>query len=164
MKDLLKKLLLLLVVCALSGALWFLRSGSDPVDPVDPVDPNPGTEQLTVLEDEWYSTKEEVSLYLQTYNHLPDNYLTKDEAEELGWVASKGNLWEVAEGMSIGGDVYGNREGLLPKKKGRKYYECDIDYEGGQRNAKRIVFSSDGLIFYTDDHYASFETLVGEDE
>ena len=64
--------------------------------------------------------------------------------------------------MSIGGDKFGNREGILPKEDGRVYYECDIDYEGGYRNEKRIVFSNDGLIFYTEDHYQSFEELSNE--
>ena len=74
----------------------------------------------------------------------------------------EGNLWDVADGMSIGGDKFGNREGLLPKESGRQYYECDIDYEGGYRNGKRIVYSNDGLIYYTEDHYESFEEIVGE--
>lgn len=111
-----------------------------------------------------YATKEEVAEYLHVFGELPPNYLTKREAEALGWDNSKGNLWEVAEGMSIGGDRFGNREGLLPVKKGRQYYEADIDYAGGYRNGKRIVYSNDGLIFYTDDHYASFEQLDGEEE
>ena len=86
-------------------------------------------------------------------------YLTKKEAEELGWDSYRGNLWDVAPGKSIGGSYFGNYEGLLPSKKGRKYYECDIDYNGGRRGAKRIIYSNDGLIFYTDDHYKSFEQL-----
>lgn len=112
-----------------------------------------------VMEDGTYSSKEEVALYLHLYGHLPDNYLTKKEAQALGWEPSKKNLWEVAPGMSIGGDRFGNYEGLLPEAKGRQYYECDIDYDGGGRNAKRIIFSNDGLIFYTGDHYGSFELL-----
>ena len=71
-------------------------------------------------------------------------------------------MWKVADGMSIGGDRFGNREGLLPEEDDRIYYECDIDYEGGYRNGKRIVFSNDGLIFYTEDHYESFEEIVYE--
>lgn len=114
-------------------------------------------------QDGWYSSKEDVALYLEIYNELPDNYITKEEAYDLGWDSKAGNLWDVAEGMSIGGDKFGNREGLLPEEEGRIYYECDIDYEGGYRNGKRIVFSNDGLIFYTDDHYESFEELTDED-
>ena len=114
---------------------------------------------LTVSEDGEYTSKEEVALYIHLYNHLPSNYITKSEAQDLGWDSSKGNLNKVAPGKSIGGDKFGNREGLLPKKEGRVYYECDIDYKKGSRNAKRIVFSNDGLIYYTEDHYESYELL-----
>ena len=114
---------------------------------------------LTVSEDGEYTSKEEVALYIHLYNHLPGNYITKKEAQDLGWDSSKGNLNTVAPGKSIGGDKFGNREGLLPKKDGRVYYECDIDYKKGSRNAKRIVFSNDGLIYYTEDHYESYELL-----
>lgn len=113
---------------------------------------------LGITEDGQYSSKDEVALYIHTYGHLPSNYITKNEAKDLGW-GDKGTLNKVAPGMSIGGDNFGNREGLLPKEKGRKYYECDIDYKKGGRNAKRIIYSNDGLIFYTDDHYESFEQL-----
>ena len=115
-----------------------------------------------VTQGQSYSTKDEVAAYIHQFNELPPNYLTKDEAEALGWDNAEGNLWEVTDGMSIGGDFFGNREGLLPKKSGRTYYEADIDYDGGFRGAERIVFSNDGLIFYTDDHYESFEQLYGE--
>lgn len=111
---------------------------------------------LTVAEDGSYSSKEEVALYIHLYGKLPSNYITKKQAEKLGWVASKGNLWDVAPGKSIGGSYFGNYEGLLPDG---DYRECDIDYQGGRRNAKRIVFSTDGRIYYTEDHYESFEQL-----
>ena len=114
---------------------------------------------LSVTEDGTYTSKEEVALYIHTYGKLPSNYVTKKEAQAAGWDNKKGNLQKVIPGASIGGDRYGNYEGLLPDKKGRKYFECDIDYEGGYRDAKRIVYSNDGLIFYTEDHYKSFETL-----
>lgn len=115
--------------------------------------------ELPVVYGEPYTSPEEVAAYLFYFSELPPNFITKDEAYDLGWEPQYGNLWEVAPGCSIGGDRFGNREGLLPDKQGRQYYECDIDYEGGRRNAKRIVFSNDGLIYYTDDHYASFERL-----
>lgn len=133
-----------------------------PSDPVVPETPEPVEETLD--EDGYYTSKEDVALYLHTYGHLPDNYLTKSEAKDRGWVASEGNLWEVTDHMSIGGDNFGNREGKLPKKKGRKYYECDIDYDGGNRNAKRIIYSNDGLIYYTGDHYNTFELLYGGED
>ncbi len=106
-----------------------------------------------------YTSRDDVAAYIHTYGRLPDNFITKKEAEQLGWNSKEGNLWEVAPGMSIGGSHFGNYEKLLPEKKGRKYYECDIDFDGGYRGAKRIIYSNDGLIFYTDDHYESFEQL-----
>ena len=114
---------------------------------------------LSVEEDGTYNSRDEVALYIHTYGKLPQNYITKREAEALGWSSTLGNLWEVAPGMSIGGSRFGNYEGLLPHKYGRHYYECDIDYNGGRRNAKRIVYSDDGLVFYTEDHYQTFEKL-----
>lgn len=116
--------------------------------------PDDGT---TVREDGEYSSKSEVGLYLYLYGHLPANYITKDDAYDLGWDNKEGNLWEVAPGKSIGGDKFGNYEGLFPK--GKQYYECDIDYEGGYRGSKRIVYSKDGYIYYTEDHYETFEQL-----
>ena len=125
--------------------------------------PETVTEAAAISEFGTYSSRDEVAEYLHRYGHLPSNYLTKKEAQDLGWVANKGNLWEVAPGMSIGGDRFGNREGLLPKSSGRTYYECDIDFDGSYRNAKRIIYSNDGLIYYTEDHYESFQLLYGED-
>lgn len=112
-----------------------------------------------IEEDGAYISKDEVALYLHIYGCLPGNYITKKEAQALGWDSKKGNLDEVAPGMSIGGSHFGNYEGMLPEKKGRKYYECDLEYEGGYRGAKRLIYSNDGLIFYTEDHYKTFEQL-----
>lgn len=109
-----------------------------------------------------YNTKDEVALYIHTYGCLPDNYITKAEAKKLGWTG--GSVEKYAKGKAIGGDNFGNYEGLLPKKKGRKYTECDIDTIGkNSRGAKRIIFSNDGLIYYTDNHYESFTLLYGEE-
>ncbi len=115
--------------------------------------------ETEIQKDGSYTSKDEVAAYIHLYGELPGNYITKNEARDLGWVSSKGNLDKVAPGKSIGGDKFGNYEKLLPTKKGRQYYECDIDYEGGTRNAKRIIYSNDGLIFYTEDHYNTFEQL-----
>lgn len=110
-------------------------------------------------EDGSYTSPEDVAEYLVLYEHLPDNFITKNQARDLGWDSSKGNLWDVAPGMSIGGDRFGNYEGLLPDADGRRWTECDVNYEGGYRGAERIIFSNDGLIYYTDDHYKSFTQL-----
>ncbi|WP_238327848.1 ribonuclease domain-containing protein [Paenibacillus gorillae] len=101
-----------------------------------------------------------VSDYVRQHHKLPDNYVTKKEAEQLGWVASKGNLNQVAPGKSIGGDRFGNREGLLPKEKNRIWYEADINYKKGSRGADRILYSNDGLIYMTTDHYKSFTDIT----
>lgn len=116
-------------------------------------------EKLSVEKDGSYTTPEDVAEYIHTFGTLPKNFITKDEAKELGWDNKKGNLWDVAEGKSIGGDYFGNYEGLLPKAKGRKYTECDVNYEGGYRGSERIIFSNDGLIYYTNDHYQTFIQL-----
>ncbi|MBE6626668.1 MAG: ribonuclease [Ruminococcaceae bacterium] len=109
-----------------------------------------------------YDDKERVALYIHLYGKLPSNYITKEKAEELGW--SGGSVERYAKGKCIGGSRFGNYEGLLPKKSGRTYYECDIDTLGeSSRGAKRIVYSNDGLIYYTDDHYETFELLYGEE-
>lgn len=103
-----------------------------------------------------------VSDYIRQHHTLPDNFITKKEAEGLGWIASKGNLNKVAPGKSIGGDRFGNREGLLPKAKNRVWYEADINYKKGPRGADRILFSSDGLMYMTTDHYKSFTDITKE--
>ena len=123
---------------------------------------SPDTEASTLPEDGSYTSKDDVALYIHTYGHLPSNFITKSEARKLGWEG--GSLEAYAKGCSIGGDRFGNREGLLPTKEGRFYTECDIDTVGeSSRGAKRIVFSNDGLIYYTDDHYESFTLLYGEE-
>ena len=118
--------------------------------------------QPAIDEDGWYYSKDDVALYIYTYGRLPGNFITKKAAKKLGW--SSGSLERFAPGKAIGGDRFGNYEGLLPEAKGRYYTECDIDTKGAKkRGAKRIVFSNDGLIYYTDDHYESFTLLYGEE-
>ena len=112
-----------------------------------------------IREDGSYTSRDEVALYLHTYGKLPKNFISKKDAEEQGFRFGEGDFGEAFPGMSVGGSRFGNYEGQLPEKAGRRYYECDIDYQGGRRNAKRIVYSNDGLIFYTDDHYKSFTQL-----
>lgn len=142
-------------------------SASDPYDHSDsdplPFEPDDNDYETLVQEDGWYDDVETVAAYLIAYEELPDNYLTKKEAETLGWVSKEGNLWDVAEGMSIGGDYFGNYEGLLPQG---KYRECDIDYDGGYRGEERLIYTTQGdlYIYYTDDHYESFELIYAEGE
>lgn len=116
-------------------------------------------EELSVEKNGSYTTPEDVAEYIHTFGTLPKNFITKSEAKALGWDNSKGNLWDVAEGKSIGGDYFGNYEGLLPDANGRRYTECDVNYSGGYRGSERIIFSNDGLIYYTNDHYKTFTQL-----
>ena len=102
-----------------------------------------------------YTTKDDVALYIHTFGKLPPNFITKKEAQKLGW--SGGSLEPYAPGKCIGGSYFGNYEGILPEG---KYRECDIDTLGKKsRGAKRIIYSDDGRIYYTDDHYKSFTQL-----
>lgn len=118
-------------------------------------------ENIVINKDGAYTSKEDVALYIHTYGCLPGNFITKTQASDLGWTG--GSLEDFAPGKSIGGDRFGNYEGLLPKKSGRTYTECDIDtLHASSRGQKRIVFSNDGLVYYTEDHYASFTLLYGE--
>lgn len=108
---------------------------------------------------EYYYDLENVVLYLALYGELPPNYITKNEARALGWTG--GSVENYKEGAAIGGDSFGNREGLLPKAQGRSYTECDIDTDGyGSRGSRRLVFSNDGLYFYTSDHYETFTEVI----
>lgn len=119
----------------------------------------PESSGLSVEENGNYTSKEEVALYIHTFGKLPINYITKKQAQELGWDPSSGNLSDILPGMSIGGSAFGNYEGALPRASTRRYFECDIDYEGGYRGAKRLIYSNDGLVFYTEDHYKTFEQI-----
>ena len=131
-------------------------SGSDNTEKIVEQKKN---KKIDISEDGYYTSKEDVYKYIKKKKKLPNNYITKKEAKDLGWDSKKGNLWDVSNKKSIGGDYFGNRENKLPDKNGRKWYECDINYNGGYRGKERIVFSNDGQIYYTDDHYNSFIKL-----
>ena len=112
---------------------------------------------------DYYYDLENVVLYLELYDELPPNYITKSEARDLGWEG--GSVEKYQRGAAIGGDTFGNREGLLPEAGGRKYTECDIDTKGRKsRGSKRLVFSNDGLYFYTSDHYETFSEVTVTEE
>ncbi len=136
-----------------------------PVQPEEPIQPEAPAEpeEPFLPEDGQYDDKDNVALFIHLYGKLPSNYMSKNKAEKTyGWTG--GSLDSYAPGMAIGGSRFGNYEGLLPDADGRTWTECDIDTIGQSgRGAKRIVFSNDGLIYYTDDHYESFELLYGEE-
>ena len=121
--------------------------------------PGGGAGDAAIDEDGWYYSKEDVALYIHTYGRLPDNFITKNEAKDLGW--SGGSVEKYRKGAAIGGDRFGNYEKKLPKG---RYKECDIDTKGKkERGAKRIIFDEEGNIYYTKDHYRSFEQLYDKD-
>lgn len=177
MKKLTALLLALLLVLGLAGCFGAddysvaIIGGADGptvittgtiVDDPAPIQSPEADDPPPIDEDGAYYSAEDVSLFLVTYGRLPDNFITKSQARDLGWEG--GSVEEYAPGCAIGGDVFGNREGLLPKASGRIYYECDIDTDGyHSRGSRRIVYSNDGLIYYTPDHYESFTLLYGEE-
>ena len=128
--------------------------GQEPVSGQDTEHTEQEQEPL-IDEDGSYTTKDDVALYIHTYGKLPHNFITKKEAQKLGW--SGGSLEPYAPGKCIGGNYFGNYEGALPDG---NYRECDIDTLGKKsRGAKRIIYSDDGRIYYTGDHYKTFEQL-----
>ena len=154
-----KRFLSILISVILACSLF---SSCVSTQPVEREDVSRTTKAQTIDRNGSYTSKDDVALYIDTYGELPQNFITKKEAERLGW--DGGSLERYAPGKSIGGSYFGNYEGKLPKKKGRTYYECDIDTKGKRsRGPKRIVYSNDGLIYYTPDHYETFELLYGEE-
>lgn len=95
--------------------------------------------------------------YVKQHHCLPDCYITKREARERGWNPAQGNICDVLPGRAIGGDRFGNRGHSLPDVPGRKWFEADINFDCGRRNADRLLFSSDGLVYVTKDHYRTFQ-------
>ena len=142
-------LIILLAVVAVSGCI-----GEDSSSDSATLDAN----ALNITEDGTYDSKEEVAAYIDTYHKLPSNYITKKEAKALGW--SGGSVEKYAPGKCIGGDTFTNRQSILPVN--HAYKECDIDTLGADsRGPKRIVYSTDDFeVYYTGDHYASFEHLT----
>ena len=183
LKKYISSVLMVIAVLILSTVLNFFGIGEDTKDSIETTGSEIGTEsaasetetpapetEAPVSETEAryldpegvYTSKDDVALYIYLYGELPDNFMTKTEARKLGW--ESGSLEPFAPGMCIGGDRFGNYEGLLPEANGRTYKECDIDtLYAKSRGAKRIVFSNDGLIYYTEDHYESFELIYPED-
>ena len=159
----------LLPGCGALSGFGFGLSDEDPTGPeiwsFPQQDPEPGETQAETdgRLDEFgsYTTREDVALYLVQYGRLPQNFITKDEAQALGWPG--GDLRPYAPDKCIGGDVFGNYEKRLPAN--RKYRECDIDTLGKKkRGEKRLIYSDDGWIYYTEDHYETFTLLYRNGE
>lgn len=146
----------------LSAPQAALPSAGDELTLIESSPAAPDTEAPSQLdEDGSYTTAEDVAAYLVAYGHLPPNFITKEQARAAGWEG--GSLEPYCPGKCIGGDHFGNYEGLLPSAKGRVWRECDINTLGARsRGAERLIYSNDGLIYYTSDHYESFTLLYGE--
>ena len=100
-------------------------------------------------------------VYLVYKGILPEYYTDKKTAVEYGWKKKKGNLSDVLPGKMIGGDIFENRNGKLPYAEGRIWYEADINYSTGYRTKARLLYSNDGFVFATYDHYMTFYEIVG---
>ncbi|MEL5903054.1 ribonuclease domain-containing protein [Elizabethkingia anophelis] len=155
------KIMLLFVVAFTAGigvmALINKNTGKRMPTTDEVVNYDPATSKNTQTDIATLTNEKVVADYVKKNKRLPDYYITKREAREKGWEPSKGNLCDVLPGKAIGGDYFGNREGKLPKENGRKYFEADVNYDCGRRDAERMVFSNDGLVFISKDHYKSFE-------
>ena len=161
--KILKKISYILLSLILSLSLFSCAKNTSAIN-------NNNSQNISQLPEQGtYTSKDDVALYIHIYKKLPENYITKSKARKLGWQTNGNNdLSKVAKGKSIGGDEFKNLENLLPIVDGRKYYECDIDYVSGKRNAKRIVYAIDDdedvneevHIYYTDDHYNSFTEII----
>jgi len=142
------------ILIAILGCLF----GSDAIS--DSNSSNLSTNNITnvsVVESGEYVSAFEVAAYIKQFHKLPSNYITKKEAQSYGWQG--GPLKEYAPGKSIGGDVFTNRQGILPHSK-KKYIECDIDANGTSRGPKRIVYSTENYrVYYTEDHYNTFTEI-----
>lgn len=125
----------------------------------DIVDNKDSSQIVNIVENQRYYELEDVVNYIEKFDKLPPNFINKKEAIKKGWNSKEGNLWEVLDGYVIGGDRFHNREKKLPEEKNRKYYEADINYNGGHRGAERLIYSNDGLYYYTKDHYKTFDLI-----
>lgn len=147
---------------AILGALLLLTlvawQGSDGVTARD-IGPSADLErpeQSSPASIEQLTQPQQVVKYLQLHHRLPDFYLTKKQARAQGWDPQQGNLCSVLPGKAIGGDRFSNRERRLPEAKGRNWWEADVNYRCGRRGRDRLLYSSDGLIYLTQDHYQHF--------
>lgn len=103
---------------------------------------------------------EGTDVYLAQYGRLPEYYVDKQTAQNAGWRPAKKKLSSVLPGKMMGGGVFANKAGKLPSAAGRVWYEADINYYGGKRNRQRLLYSSDGLLFVTYDHYHTFYEIT----
>ena len=141
------------------GGVRIARSRKKKTATPTPVSPPSGDVTPTPVPEGPIIDPQSIADYLFAHGELPENFITKKEAQALGWDSRFNYVSDVAPGMSIGGDYFGNYEGKLPRAWGLTYREADCWYTGGSRNAFRIIYSSDGRVWYTEDHYNTFTEL-----
>ncbi|WP_334471765.1 ribonuclease domain-containing protein [Arsenophonus sp. PmNCSU2021_1] len=150
-----KKIVILLILAILIGAgvyfKWHSRQQADIIGQTVAPTAVHNIDKLTA--------QQNVVNYLRQYHRLPDFYITKRKARQSGWDPRAGNLCQVMPGKAIGDDRYNNREKLLPAAPDRQWYEADINYHCGHRASDRLLYSSDGLIYVTLDHYKTFSRV-----
>ncbi|AXH64081.1 ribonuclease domain-containing protein [Providencia huaxiensis] len=156
------KRILPVVLMAILIVISLYFNGGDKTPSEPPVNQSnpPSREAITPKETaqpiDKLTAQDNVVSFMEKYQKLPAFYMTKKQAREAGWDAKKGNLCDVLPGRAIGGDRFSNREKGLPIAQGRQWFEADINYRCGHRGADRLLYSSDGMIFVTHDHYKSF--------
>ncbi|WP_455819015.1 ribonuclease domain-containing protein [Pseudomonas cerasi] len=153
------KKLIIAAILAIVASYAGLRQQGDSRAPVTRHEQPVARQQNSSSDISVLTQQQRVADYLQQHQQLPDYYLRKGDARRQGWDPSKGNLCDVLPGRAIGGDRFSNREGGLPEKNGRRWFEADVNYQCGRRGTDRMLYSSDGLIYVTRDHYRHFEQV-----
>ena len=149
-----KKHLIAAIFAIIATAAGLRHPAQSPASTPSPQTAQQGANAISTL-----TAQQHVTTYLQQHQHLPDFYLQKRDARKQGWDPATGNLCHVLPGRAIGGDRFSNREGALPEKAGRRWFEADVNYRCGQRGSDRLLYSSDCLIFVTRDHYRHFQQV-----
>ncbi len=169
-----KKLLLYVLLAFVSGMLLMYLFNNYKIEKRNEIATEAGSQKTEVVQSnnqsetkfhtekpsegnsiEEFTNEAKVISYVKSNHKLPNYYITKSEAKSKGWNPSKGNLCDVLPGKAIGGDKFSNREKQLPQ--GEQYYEADVNYNCGNRGAYRIVFTKNGEVWLTKNHYKSFE-------
>ena len=97
--------------------------------------------------------------WIKQFDELPEYYITEAELLKLGWRRGKSPA-KYAPGKMATMGIYLNGNKHLPTAPGRIWYEADINYYSGKRNRHRLLWSNDGLIFVTYDHYETFLEIL----
>ncbi|MBD2790839.1 barnase [Xenorhabdus sp. 42] len=154
-----KKNILAVVLLILAAGYTVLTKGLLPFGTEKSAPNTVVSESLSTQKIDVLTEHQRVADYLRKYHKLPDYYITKKQARRLGWNPREGNLCDVLPGKAIGGDRFSNRENKLPAQQGRNWFEADVNYRCGHRGSDRLLYSNDGLIYLTVDHYNHFTRL-----